>query len=825
LAIAKDWQNADVTDLETASAHATAAGHRIVVQQVVGDTEGAIRETLARWMSDKSIDAIVVLGGGESDAVSAAMKPLISAPLPGFTDLFRWLMFQEQGASAMLSSAEAARCGETFVFVLPGAVRAAMDKLILPQFDPDASGKNLLKQLPRLRTDVDADAAIPTEIAPEKTQGGSGMPARLPASSATRAPAHSTGKHVVIRGSVPKDPDTAPIDLHALERNLAASTTDAPTKQTDLQKMLPKLPPGAQPEPDETKVDTIAAPPAPTPSRTQSKGVDLAAKLAAAPNIPVRTTPVPAKLEPAVRSTPVPVTINPRKRNEPGSKPPVDAKAATPSPDAPKTPNPDVAARARRASASLPKSGAPTTIRTKPPTEPPKGMQRGAGVFATQMSASPPMPKQTPAMIDAKTTIDPKPAMIDAATTISPPKGMIGAQTVVSKRPETSGIMPLELDDEAVETIEPDENTGRFKKDRVDTDVDEQETKRADRLSASVLDEAPTTKKSEPEAKTEPKTRPPTKPPPAKVTLEKSKVTSQEAFAQTQVATTRAVPDDLPKERRNSGGLPRSTFTYPSAKKGMHPAIKVLGLLAIVGLGFGAVVFAFRDKKPAEVTQAGSGSTEPVVAVTIDASVPVLAIDASVVAIETDAAVVEPAADAAVVEAPVDAATQVAIAPPKGKPTGTKPTTKPGETKPGETKPNETGETKPVEAVTPPEDDCDETSCVAGNYDKPCCTKYKPKGPEIAVRTDSGLPKQLDRSAVRAGIDGVRARITTCGEKAATKGTVKVHVTVSADGVVTESSVEESPDSTLGACVAAAMKSAKFSKSEDGGSFSYPFVF
>ncbi|CAN5711630.1 hypothetical protein BH11MYX2_BH11MYX2_00450 [soil metagenome] len=788
LAITKDGAHADATDLEIASSRAVEAGHRVVTQQVVDDTESAIRTALEKLISDKSIDAIVVLGGGDSESVTAAMKPLITAPLPGFTDLFRWLMFQEQGASAMLSSAEAARCSDTFVFVIPGAVAAAMDKLILPQFDPDVSGKNLLRQLPRLRTDVDAeaDAGVPTEIKPEKTQGGSGMPARLPASSGTRAQAHSTGKHVVARSVVPKDPDTAPIDLHALERNIAASTADTDaTKQTDLQKMLPKLPPGATPDPDEqTKIDAVAAPPA--PSRTQSKGVDLAAKLASVPTIPaVRPTPIPA------------VTINPRKRNEPGSKPPVDTKVATP--------NTDAAARARRASASLPKSAAPPTIRTKGPTEPPKGLARGADVFSTQMSASPPMPKQTPAgstppptkpaMIDAKTTIDLKPAMIEVATTIAPLKGMLGAETVISRPTTSSGVMPLELDDDAVETIEPDENTGRFKK--APEPVDNKPEPKAE-LTA--------------ERKTGPKTRPPTKPPPAKV-----KVTSKDAFAETQAVTARAVPDDLPKERRNSGGLPRGTFNYPAAKKHMHPAVKVAGLLAIMGLGFGAVVFAFRDNKPAAATR-GSGAAEQVAEVTIDASVPVLEsdaavqIDASITAIEVDAAIV----DAAVVDVPVDAATQVASNPIKGKPG----VTKPGVTKPGETKPGETTTVAP-----PPEDDCDETACVAANYDKPCCAKYKPKGPEIAVRTDSGLPKQLDRTGVRAGIDGVRARITTCGEKAATKGTVKVHVTVSPEGAVTESSVESAPDAALGSCVATAMKAAKFGKSDEGGAFSYPFVF
>jgi len=48
---------------------------------------------------------------------------------------------------------------------------------------------------------------------------------------------------------------------------------------------------------------------------------------------------------------------------------------------------------------------------------------------------------------------------------------------------------------------------------------------------------------------------------------------------------------------------------------------------------------------------------------------------------------------------------------------------------------------------------------------------------------------------------------------------------VSGDGRVTGVNVETTPDSALGACVAAAVQKASFSKTQNGGSFSYPFVF
>jgi TonB family protein len=78
---------------------------------------------------------------------------------------------------------------------------------------------------------------------------------------------------------------------------------------------------------------------------------------------------------------------------------------------------------------------------------------------------------------------------------------------------------------------------------------------------------------------------------------------------------------------------------------------------------------------------------------------------------------------------------------------------------------------------------------------------------------------------ISAGIANVKARVQSCGDKSPAKGKVKVKVSVSGDGRVTNVAVETTPDSALGACVAAAVNKASFGKTQNGGSFSYPFVF
>jgi TonB family protein len=78
---------------------------------------------------------------------------------------------------------------------------------------------------------------------------------------------------------------------------------------------------------------------------------------------------------------------------------------------------------------------------------------------------------------------------------------------------------------------------------------------------------------------------------------------------------------------------------------------------------------------------------------------------------------------------------------------------------------------------------------------------------------------------VKAAIDRIKPIVIQCGEKSGAKGTVKLDVTVTADGVVQNVAVAESPDAGLGECVASAMRKARFAKTASGGSFTYPFVF
>ena len=99
---------------------------------------------------------VVLATGGTGitarDVTVEALEPLVSKWIPGFGELFRWLSFSEIGASTIQSRACAALCGKTLVFALPGsggAVRLAMESIVLPQLDRRTRPCNFAELMPR----------------------------------------------------------------------------------------------------------------------------------------------------------------------------------------------------------------------------------------------------------------------------------------------------------------------------------------------------------------------------------------------------------------------------------------------------------------------------------------------------------------------------------------------------------------------------------------------------------------------------------------------------------------------------------------------------
>jgi len=137
----------------------TAVGHVVVARAIVTDTEVGIRAQLAQWIADPGVDVVIATGGTgvtPRDVTPEAMTPLVTKHIPGFGELFRQLSFAEIGTATIQSRADAALCGTTYVFLLPGStggVKLGVDQILIPQLDHRIKPCNFVMLLPRIRNE------------------------------------------------------------------------------------------------------------------------------------------------------------------------------------------------------------------------------------------------------------------------------------------------------------------------------------------------------------------------------------------------------------------------------------------------------------------------------------------------------------------------------------------------------------------------------------------------------------------------------------------------------------------------------------------------
>jgi molybdenum cofactor biosynthesis protein B len=134
-----------------------AAGHRVLERRIVPDDQTTIERTLSELIADERVEVVITTGGTgitRRDVTPEALARVATKPIPGFGELFRMLSYAEIGASTIQSRAEAALCDTTLVFALPGstgAVRLALERILLPQLDNRTRPCNFVELLPRVR--------------------------------------------------------------------------------------------------------------------------------------------------------------------------------------------------------------------------------------------------------------------------------------------------------------------------------------------------------------------------------------------------------------------------------------------------------------------------------------------------------------------------------------------------------------------------------------------------------------------------------------------------------------------------------------------------
>ncbi len=117
----------------------TEGGHRLVERRIVADELAAVRAAATELLRRDEVDVVVLSGGtgmAPRDLTLEAVRPLFERRVEGFGELFRMLSWEQVGAAAMLSRADAGTVGGKAVFALPGspkAVELAMARLVLPE--------------------------------------------------------------------------------------------------------------------------------------------------------------------------------------------------------------------------------------------------------------------------------------------------------------------------------------------------------------------------------------------------------------------------------------------------------------------------------------------------------------------------------------------------------------------------------------------------------------------------------------------------------------------------------------------------------------------
>lgn len=111
----------------------------VLERRIVPDEAIAIRAALGEALAREQCQAVVFTGGtgiAPRDVTPDTIEPELDRLIPGFGEIFRQLSYEEIGSAALLSRALAGLKQGCVIFVIPGsrgAVRLAMDRLILPE--------------------------------------------------------------------------------------------------------------------------------------------------------------------------------------------------------------------------------------------------------------------------------------------------------------------------------------------------------------------------------------------------------------------------------------------------------------------------------------------------------------------------------------------------------------------------------------------------------------------------------------------------------------------------------------------------------------------
>jgi molybdenum cofactor biosynthesis protein B len=114
-------------------------GHLVVDYRIVRDNISEIKGAIIADLENVEVKVIICNGGtgiAKRDVTVEAVSAFIEKSIEGFGEFFRHLSYEEIGIAALMSRAVGGVAFGKIILCLPGssgAVRLAMDKIVLPQ--------------------------------------------------------------------------------------------------------------------------------------------------------------------------------------------------------------------------------------------------------------------------------------------------------------------------------------------------------------------------------------------------------------------------------------------------------------------------------------------------------------------------------------------------------------------------------------------------------------------------------------------------------------------------------------------------------------------
>lgn len=130
-----------------------AAGHQLIVRQIVKDDIYQLRAVVSDWIANPDIQVILTTGGtgfSGRDSTPEALSILFDKQIEGFGEMFRHFSLLEIGTSTIQSRAVAGMANRTLIFCMPGstgACKTAWSTILQSQLDAATKPCNFVAHL------------------------------------------------------------------------------------------------------------------------------------------------------------------------------------------------------------------------------------------------------------------------------------------------------------------------------------------------------------------------------------------------------------------------------------------------------------------------------------------------------------------------------------------------------------------------------------------------------------------------------------------------------------------------------------------------------